>query len=96
MNTLGPALSTEIPLPRDEKFAAEVAAWRKRSGASADDAVLFATLAGLRNPGAEVKTLLEGARAGRLMLTADAKSQWMGQLAKRLFGPHGPIIEGLR
>jgi 1-acyl-sn-glycerol-3-phosphate acyltransferase len=95
MNTLGPDLETETPLPGDARFDSEVEAWRARTGATAEDAVLFATLAGLQNPGAEVRTLLDGARAGKLTLTADARSQWMGRLAQRLFGSHGPAIDGL-
>jgi 3-hydroxymyristoyl/3-hydroxydecanoyl-(acyl carrier protein) dehydratase/1-acyl-sn-glycerol-3-phosphate acyltransferase len=96
MNMLGPELATETPLPGDARFGAEVEAWRARTGASAEDAVLFATLAGLKNPGAEVRTLLDGARTGKLTLTADARSQWLGRLAQRLFGDHGPVVEGLR
>jgi hypothetical protein len=95
MNTLGPEFGTETPLPGDARFGAEVEAWRARTGASAEDAVLFATLAGLQNPGAAVRTLLDGARAGKLTLTADARSQWLGRLAQRLFGPKGPVVEGL-
>jgi acyl transferase domain-containing protein/1-acyl-sn-glycerol-3-phosphate acyltransferase len=96
MNTLGPELASETSLPGDARFAAEVEAWRARTGAGEEDAVLFTTLAGLPNPGAEVKALLEGARSGKLTLSADARSQWLGRLAKRLFGPHGPAVEGLR
>jgi 1-acyl-sn-glycerol-3-phosphate acyltransferase len=95
MNTLGPDLATETPSPGDAGFGREVEAWRARTGATAEDAVLFATLAGLKNPGAEVRTLLDGARAGKLTLTADARSQWLGRLALRLFGPRGPLVEGL-
>jgi 1-acyl-sn-glycerol-3-phosphate acyltransferase len=96
MNTLGPALSTETPQPGDARFAAEVDAWRVRSGANLEDAVLFATLAGLPKPSAEVKTLLDGARAGQLTVGADPRAQWLGRLAKRLFGQHGPTVHGLR
>jgi hypothetical protein len=88
-------LASETPLPGDARFGAEVEAWCARTGASQEDAVLFTTLAGLQNPGAEVKALLAGARSGKLALTADARSQWLGRLAKRLFGPHGPAVEGL-
>jgi 1-acyl-sn-glycerol-3-phosphate acyltransferase len=96
MNALGPEMASETPLPGDARFAAEVEAWRARTGAGEEDAVLFTTLAGLPNPGAEVKALLAGARSGKLTLTADARSQWLGLLAKRLFGPYGPSVEGLR
>lgn len=96
INTLGPELSNETPLPGDAQFGAEVEAWQKRTGACLEDAVLFSTLAGLKNPGADVKALLAAAKSGKLSLTADARSQWLGQLAARLFGPQGPAIEGLR
>jgi hypothetical protein len=96
INTLGPDLSNETPLPGDAKFGAEVEAWQKRTGACLEDAVLFSTLAGLKNPGSDIKALLEAVQSGKLSLTADARSQWLGQLATRLFGPQGPAIEGLR
>jgi 1-acyl-sn-glycerol-3-phosphate acyltransferase len=95
INTLGPDLRTETPFPGDPQFAAAVEGWRARTGASLEDSVFFATLAGLRSTGPEVKHLLEGARAGKLVLTAEPRAQWLGQLAKRLFGPRGPVIEGL-
>jgi acyl transferase domain-containing protein/3-hydroxymyristoyl/3-hydroxydecanoyl-(acyl carrier protein) dehydratase/1-acyl-sn-glycerol-3-phosphate acyltransferase len=95
MNALGPELSTETPLPGDAQFSAAVETWRARTGASLEDAVLFSTLAELRNPGTEVKSLLDGARAGRLILTPDPRSQWLGRLAQRLFGPNGPAVEGI-
>ena len=57
---------------------------------------MFMTLAGLQNPGAEVKALLAGAQVGQLRVAADARSQWLGGLAKRLYGPKGPRVEGLR
>jgi acyl transferase domain-containing protein/3-hydroxymyristoyl/3-hydroxydecanoyl-(acyl carrier protein) dehydratase/1-acyl-sn-glycerol-3-phosphate acyltransferase len=95
MNGLGPALADEVPLPGDTRFAAEVQAWRDRTGTSLEDAVLFSTLAGLPNPGAEVQALLQGARAGQFSLSDDARSQWLGRLAQRLFGPNGPAVQGL-
>jgi acyl transferase domain-containing protein/3-hydroxymyristoyl/3-hydroxydecanoyl-(acyl carrier protein) dehydratase/1-acyl-sn-glycerol-3-phosphate acyltransferase len=95
MNVLGPELSAETPLPGDARFGAEVEAWCARTGASVEDAVLFATLANLRKPMAAVKMLLDGARTGKLTLTADPRSQWLGRLAQRLFGPQGPTVDGL-
>ena len=91
----GPALADEVPLPGDTRFAAEVQAWCDRTSASQEDAVLFTTLAWLPNPGAEVQALLQGARAGQFSLSDDARSQWLGRLAQRLFGPNGPRVEGL-
>jgi hypothetical protein len=95
MNALGPELSSEVPLPGDARFGAEVEAWQERTGVSPEDAVLFSTLAELKNPGTEVKALLEGAKAGQLAVTADPRSQWLGQLAQQLFGPKGPTVKGL-
>ncbi|HEY1086565.1 MAG TPA: 1-acyl-sn-glycerol-3-phosphate acyltransferase, partial [Archangium sp.] len=70
MNALGPALQTEVPLPGDAQFGAVASEWQARTGASAEDAVLFTTLVGLQNPGTEVKALLEGARAGKFVVSA--------------------------
>ena len=96
MNSLGPDLSTETPLPGDAQFGVAAEEWRSRTGATPEDAVLFTTLAGLKNPGVEVKALLEGARQGRLTLASDPRSQWLGRLAKRLFGTNGPAVDGLQ
>jgi acyl transferase domain-containing protein/3-hydroxymyristoyl/3-hydroxydecanoyl-(acyl carrier protein) dehydratase/1-acyl-sn-glycerol-3-phosphate acyltransferase len=95
MNALGPPLATETPLGGDPQFGAAVEAWRARTGASLEDAVLFVTLAGAKSPGAEVRRLLEGAREGVLRVGAEPRAQWLGRLAQRLFGPRGPRVEGL-
>jgi len=95
MNGLGPALADEVPLASDAQFAGEVQAWRTRTGASLENAVLFTTLASLKTPGAEVQAMLEGARAGQFNVSDDARSQWLGQLARQLFGPNGPTVHGL-
>ena len=96
MNALGPALTDEVPSPGDASFAADVQAWRARTGASLENAVMFTTLAGLHNPGAQVQALLEGARTGQFAGDEDARAQWLGRLAQQLFGPTGPRVEGLR
>ncbi|MBK7050134.1 MAG: polyketide synthase dehydratase domain-containing protein [Rhodoferax sp.] len=96
MNALGPALADEVPSPGDASFAADVQAWRARTGASLENAVMFTTLAGLHNPGAQVQALLEGARTGQFTVDDDARAQWLGRLAQQLFGPTGPRVEGLR
>ena len=95
INGLGPALAQETPFPGDPAFAEAVSHWRASTGASEEDAVMFQTLAGLRQPGAEVSALLGAARAGKLELGPDARSQWLGRFAARLFGPKGPAITGL-
>jgi 1-acyl-sn-glycerol-3-phosphate acyltransferase len=95
MNGLGPALADEVPLASDAQFAGEVQAWRTRTGASLENAVLFTALASLKTPGAEVQAMLEGAFAGQFNVSDDARSQWLGQLARQLFGPNGPTVHGL-
>jgi hypothetical protein len=95
MNGLGPDLSTETSHPGDPAFGAAVEAWRSRSGASLEGAVLFTILAQLQNPGLEAQALLESVRSGVLTLGDHPRSQWLGCLARRLFGPQGPVIEGL-
>ena len=57
---------------------------------------MVVTLAGLQNPGAEVSALLAVARVGQLRIYADARPQWLGGLAYRMYGPNGPRIKGLR
>ena len=96
MNSLGPPMSSEEPLGGDPQFGAAASEWQSRTGCSHEDAVLFTTLASLPTPGVEVKALLEGARTGRLTVTSDARSQWLGRLAKRLFGANGPAVDGLQ
>jgi 3-hydroxymyristoyl/3-hydroxydecanoyl-(acyl carrier protein) dehydratase/1-acyl-sn-glycerol-3-phosphate acyltransferase len=95
INGLGPDLATETPMAPDPAFGAAVEAWMAATGATPEDAVLYTTLAKLERPGDEARALVEGARAGRLVVGADARGQWLGRLAERLYGPRGPAIEGL-
>jgi hypothetical protein len=95
MNSLGPELSTETPLPADPTFGSVVQEWRARTGASLVDSVFFATLAGRPSLSQEMRTIVDAAQTGKLELGADARSQWIGRLAKRLYGPRGPRIRGL-
>jgi hypothetical protein len=39
-----------------------------------------------------VRALCDGAHAGRLAVSNDARGQWLARLALRLFGPHGPAV----
>lgn len=84
LNGLGPALDTEVPAAPDPAFAAEVAAWRSRTGAPEEGAVVMATLAGLHAPGDEVKALCEGARTGELRVSGDARGAWLTELVRGL------------
>jgi 1-acyl-sn-glycerol-3-phosphate acyltransferase len=95
INSLGPPVMTETPSAGDATFADAVGAWITRTGATSEDAVLFTTLARLPSPGVEVQALCEAAQTGVLSLRPDARSQWLGRLARRLYGPQGPRILGL-
>ena len=95
INGLGPELASERPMAPDPAFGAAVEAWIARTGATPEDAVLFTTLATLEQPSDDVRALCDGARAGRLLVAGDARGQWLGRLAQRLFGPRGPEIVGL-
>jgi acyl transferase domain-containing protein/3-hydroxymyristoyl/3-hydroxydecanoyl-(acyl carrier protein) dehydratase/1-acyl-sn-glycerol-3-phosphate acyltransferase len=94
INGLGPDLMEEAPAPPDSGFGAAVEAWTARTGATAEDAVFFTTLATLANPGDEVRALCDGARQGRLVVGSEPRAQWLARLAEKLFGPHGPEIQG--
>jgi 3-oxoacyl-(acyl-carrier-protein) synthase/3-hydroxymyristoyl/3-hydroxydecanoyl-(acyl carrier protein) dehydratase/1-acyl-sn-glycerol-3-phosphate acyltransferase len=94
MNALGPPLAEEQPFPGDAQLVADVEAWRARTGCSEEDAVLFVTLATQPKLQAEARRLVDGARAWKLVVGGDAKSQWLTGLARRFFGPKGPAIVG--
>ena len=44
--------------------------------------------------GPELSELVQGAREGRLRLRGSVKDAWTAELARRLFGPSGPKVEG--
>nr|AIJ50377.1 Pfa3 [Aetherobacter sp. SBSr008] len=86
LNTLGPG-SSDTPSDPDPSFAAQVEAWRSRTGCALEDAVFYATLAGASAPESEgVQRLLEGARTGKLAIGGEAKDRWLGEFARSLFG----------
>jgi hypothetical protein len=58
--------------------------------------VLFATLAAAPSPSPGTRALVEAAGAGHLHVGASPEEQWLGRLARFLFGPRGPEITGIR
>ena len=92
INALGPAPALEQPHAPDPAFAAAVRGWAEQTGASFEHAALFETLRRLHAPGDDIARLIAGARAGVLELPADARGRWLGELARRLFGPRGPEV----
>ncbi len=93
INALGPSNAEEEPLPGDPAFDAEVDDWAARTGAAAAHAAIYKTLEKLEHPGSEVRRLVEGARAGRLVVGGDPRGRWLAELARRMFGERGPKIE---
>lgn len=92
INTLGGETSDERPAAPDPAFAQRVQSWVADSGASLEDAVIYAVLFESAHPSPAVRRLVEGARQGRLVLGSDAASRWLATLARMLFGPHGPVV----
>jgi hypothetical protein len=92
INGLGPRADEEIPFEGDRAFAAKVDSWIEQTGATQAHATFFRVLEELSAPGPEVERLLEGARAGELRLDDSPKGRWLKELARRLFGDHGPSV----
>ena len=55
-------------------------------------AVLLAVMARLEDPTAEGEVLLAGLRRGMMVVMDDSVGHWLADLARWLFGPHGPAI----
>jgi 1-acyl-sn-glycerol-3-phosphate acyltransferase len=86
LNALGPG-DADTPSPPDPAFAAQVEAFRARTGCAPSDAVFYATLAGASAPESDaVRRLLEGARTGHLVVGDDPADRWLGDFAQSLFG----------
>lgn len=96
LNALGPGVGRETPAEPDPAFAQRVAQWMQQSGATHENAVIYAALAERTDPGPAIRRVLDGARLGRLEVGEDAASQWLGKLARMLYGPHGAQVAGLR
>jgi len=93
LNALGRA-DADTPSPPDPAFTAEVEAFQARTGCTPEDAVFYATLAGASAPESEgVRRLLEGARAGQLIVSDDPADRWLGDFAQSLFGASNPTLQ---
>jgi hypothetical protein len=92
INALGPANERETPGAPDHAFGKAVDEWVARTGASAEDAVLFRTLEGLPERNEAVERLVRGAQEQELVLGGTPPDRWLARLARRLFGPRGPRV----
>jgi predicted NAD/FAD-dependent oxidoreductase/acyl carrier protein len=92
MNGLGPAHEVEEPGPPDPAFGAAVEAWIANHGAHPIWAVVYNVLAEMRDVSEGSRRIVEGARAGRLVVGTSELEQWLGLLARRFYGPRGPAV----
>ncbi len=92
INQLATPAEDEVTTEPDPSFGAKVETWRASTGATEAHAVIFRTLEAMDDPGPETGRLLEGARRGELRLGDTPADRWLGELARRLFGPRGPRV----
>jgi 3-hydroxymyristoyl/3-hydroxydecanoyl-(acyl carrier protein) dehydratase/1-acyl-sn-glycerol-3-phosphate acyltransferase len=92
MNELGPALLHETPNPPNPALAQAAREWQAATGASPEHAMLMAALRCYPVESPLSSQLLEAADAGRLSLGDSPAERWLSELAKRLYGPKGPVI----
>ena len=92
INTLGPPLSEERPNAPDEELRRAVAGLQARLEIPEVQAVLLAVLARLEDPTTEGEVLLAGLRRNKMVVMDDSVGHWLADLARWLFGPHGPTI----
>jgi acyl transferase domain-containing protein/3-hydroxymyristoyl/3-hydroxydecanoyl-(acyl carrier protein) dehydratase/1-acyl-sn-glycerol-3-phosphate acyltransferase len=92
LNALGPG-DSDAPSAPDPAFAAQIEAWRARTGCSPESAVFYATLAGASAPESEgVHRLLEAARTGHLTLGERQEDRWLSDFAESLFDKEFPTL----
>jgi hypothetical protein len=89
INGIGPSHAEEHPAPADAEFGALVDAWQRRTGASAEHAALFCTLAARPEKHPDIARIVDAARTGSFDAGGD---RWLAELAGRLYGERGPSI----
>jgi hypothetical protein len=92
INALGVANDIEEPLTPDHELSEAVGSWSERTGASEVEAVFYRILEALPEPGAQTRSVIEGARRGELIVEDRASGRWLAGLARSLFGPRGPSV----
>jgi hypothetical protein len=92
INSLGSDHATEEPLPGDTAFAEKVAAWQAKTGVDAEHAAVLEALREVDSPSEPIARLLAAAKSQQLDIDDTPEDQWLGELARRLFGPGGPKV----
>ncbi|MEC7947685.1 MAG: 1-acyl-sn-glycerol-3-phosphate acyltransferase [Myxococcota bacterium] len=87
INGLGPNNADEQPLPGDDAFAEDVAAWQAERGVTPEHAALLRVLQERAAPSAPVAALLRAAAAGEPLALGDSeRDAWMSVLAAWTLG----------
>jgi len=92
INQLGPSHDIEEPLAPDPVLAAAASHWSEQTGVHPGLAVLFSLLQQLPDPSPEIAALLAGAKSGVLHVSPTPEGRWLAELARQLYGPHGPEV----
>jgi 1-acyl-sn-glycerol-3-phosphate acyltransferase len=92
INELGIGNDAEEPLPGDEGFRDAVRSWSEQTGAAPVEATFYRVLEALAAPGAETRSLIDGASRGELVLEDDDAGRWLAPFARALYGPRGPGV----
>lgn len=86
------ALSDEVPLPGDPDLTAAVDAWVEQTGTDRAHAVILEVLRRREGVTDPIRRLLDGAAGAGLALADTPEDRWLGELARRLYGPKGPAV----
>ncbi len=92
INGLGPSNAVEEPGVPDPAFGETVAAWSARTGANSLWNIICAVLEALPDPSPDTRRILDGARAGRLVLGDSPVDRWVAAFARKLYGERGPEV----
>ncbi|MEZ4239832.1 MAG: beta-ketoacyl synthase N-terminal-like domain-containing protein [Myxococcota bacterium] len=89
INALGIANAQEVPLPSEPGLVARVDARVARTGAEPPHATMLEVLAARTDNHPDIQRIVEGDREGALTVGTSAEERWLGELARRLYGPFG-------
>jgi 1-acyl-sn-glycerol-3-phosphate acyltransferase len=93
INALGVSADDERPNPPDPEFQHDTREWMDSTGTDEEYSILLRALQRLREPGDEMRVILDAARDGVLRVRPDKLGAWTAELGRRLFSERGPRIE---
>jgi hypothetical protein len=93
INALEPTAADERPNPPDPGFEESVHSWMNTTGTDEEHSILLRAVQRLEDPGEEMKRILDAIRDGSLQVDGTPLGEWTAELARRLFGPSGPLVE---